>query len=317
MSRPVTLIVNPAAGGGRAAAVLPDVQSALAGHGVEFVTEPTTDIGHARELSRDAAASGRVVVSLGGDGLAGALAGAIAGMPEALLGILPGGRGNDLVRVLGIPADAVAACAVIAAGKEQDLDLGAVNGSTFIGIASAGFDSEANRIANEAPARLGNLVYAYGALRALIAWRPATFELELVGNNGDEPRRQRFSGYSFAAANSKAYGGGMFIAPDAQLDDGMLDIVISEHCSKLQFLRTLPKVFKGTHVESPQVQVLRARELRVSADRPFTVYADGDPIAELPARVTVLPGAMRVIVPAAAPEPAPWSAAPAAVHDGR
>jgi YegS/Rv2252/BmrU family lipid kinase len=296
VSRPVTLIVNPAAGGGRAARVLPQVQRALSEHGVDFTTELTTDIDHARELARSAAAEGRIAASLGGDGLAGAIAGAIAGMPGALLGVLPGGRGNDLARVLGIPADAAAACAVIAGGREHDLDLGAVNGRTFIGIASAGFDSDANRIANEAPARLGNLVYAYGALRALIAWRPAHFELELVGNDGTS-EHHTFSGYSFAAANSKAYGGGMYIAPDAELDDGLLDVVISEHVSKLRFLISLPKVFKGTHVENAEVRVLRTRELRVSADRPFTVYADGDPIAELPATISALPRALRVLVP--------------------
>jgi YegS/Rv2252/BmrU family lipid kinase len=296
MSRPATLIVNPAAGGGRAARVLPAVQRALSEHGVDFATEVTTDIDHARELARAAAADGRVAAALGGDGLAGAIAGAIAGMPGALLGVLPGGRGNDLARVLGIPADAAAACAVIARGHEQDLDLGAVNGRTFIGIASAGFDSDANRIANAAPARLGNLVYAYGALRALVAWRPARFELELAGSNGT-PERRTFSGYSFAAANSKAYGGGMFIAPDAELDDGLLDVVITEDVSKLRFLISLPKVFKGTHVDNPEVHVLRTRELRVSADRPFTVYADGDPIAELPATISALPRALRVLVP--------------------
>jgi YegS/Rv2252/BmrU family lipid kinase len=296
MSRPVTLIVNPAAGGGRAARVLPVVQRTLSQHGVDFATELTTDIDHARELARAAAADGRIAASLGGDGLAGAIAGAIAGLPGALLGVLPGGRGNDLARVLGIPADAAAACAVIAGGHEHDLDLGAVNGHTFIGIASAGFDSDANRIANEAPAWLGNLVYAYGALRALAAWRPARFEIELIGSDG-EPERRTFSGYSFAAANSKAYGGGMFIAPDAELDDGMLDVVLTEHMSKLRCLVNLPKVFKGTHVENPEVHVLRTRELHVRADRPFTVYADGDPIAELPATISALPRALRVLVP--------------------
>src|SRR5437588_5830282 len=244
MSRPATLIVNPSAGGGRAARVLPGVQRALSERGVQFETELTTDIDHARELAGAAAGAGRTAVSLGGDGLAGAVAGAIAGTPGALLGVLPGGRGNDLARVLGIPFDAEQACAVIAGGHEQDLDLGRVDGRTFIGIASAGFDSDANRIANEAPARLGNLVYAYGALRALIAWRPARFELELAGEDGAPPLRRSFSGYSFAAANSKAYGGGMFIAPDALLDDGMLDIVLTENISKLRFLINLPKVFK-------------------------------------------------------------------------
>jgi YegS/Rv2252/BmrU family lipid kinase len=289
--RRARLIVNPSAGGGRAGRVLPDVERALTARGVPHSTALTHDLDDARRLAREAAAEGEVAVALGGDGLAGAVAAALAETPGGVLGVLPGGRGNDLVRVLGIPRDPAAACAVIADGVEQALDLGAVGERVFIGVASAGFDSEANRIANDAPAWLGNLVYLYGALRALAAWRPATFRIAL---DGDE---HTFRGYSFAAANSKAYGGGMFIAPDAELDDGMLDVVISEHVSKLRFLASLPKVFKGRHVDEPSVHVLRGRELRVSADRPFTIYADGDPIGELPALVRALPGAVRVLVP--------------------
>jgi YegS/Rv2252/BmrU family lipid kinase len=289
--RRARLIVNPAAGGGRAGRVLPDVETALRGHGVPFETFPTRDLEHARELAREAAGAGEVAVALGGDGLAGAVAGALAGVPGATLGVLPGGRGNDLARVLEIPADPAEATTVIADGVERDLDLGSVGERLFVGIASGGFDSEANRIANEAPAWLGDLVYAYGALRALLFWKPATFHIVLDGVE------RSFSGYSFAAANSKAYGGGMFLAPDAELDDGLLDVVITERTSKVHFLRSLPKVFKGTHVAEPTVHVLRGSELRVSADRPFTIYADGDPIGELPAVVRAVPHAVRVLVP--------------------
>ncbi len=101
-----------------------------------------------------------------------------------------------------------------------------------------------------------------------------------------------------AVANSRAYGGGMFVAPEAMLDDGLLDIVVSERTSKLRFLANLPRVFKGTHVDLPEVRVFRAASVTVSADRPFTMYADGDPIGELPVRVSTLPGAVTVITPA-------------------
>jgi diacylglycerol kinase family enzyme len=174
----------------------------------------------------------------------------------------------------------------------RELDLGAVGARTFIGIASCGFDSEANRIANETRLVRGNLVYAYGALRALLGWRPARFEVQL---DGGEVRV--LSGYTVAAANSRAYGGGMLLAPDASLDDGLLDIVLVAHTPKLRFLRLLPTVFRGEHVRQANVQVLRAREVRVSADRPFTMYADGDPIAELPVTVRALHGAVHVMVP--------------------
>jgi hypothetical protein len=89
-------------------------------------------------------------------------------------------------------------------------------------------------------------------------------------------------GYSVAVANSRAYGGGMFVAPDADLADGQFDVVFSEYRGKLHVLRTLPKLFKGTHVENEEVTVMRAAEVKVSADRPFAVYADGEQLTDLP-----------------------------------
>jgi diacylglycerol kinase family enzyme len=99
------------------------------------------------------------------------------------------------------------------------------------------------------------------------------------------------------AANSKAYGGGMYAAPDAELDDGLLDVGTTGNVGKLRFLRGVAKIFKGEHSETLQVRSWRAAEVRIEADRPFTVYADGDPIGELPATVTLLPRALRVLVP--------------------
>jgi YegS/Rv2252/BmrU family lipid kinase len=293
MPRPVALLVNPHAGGGRAARSLPGVEDELRRLGVTFHTETTQSLEHARELALAAADAGEVAVTLSGDGMIGAVAGVLRGRDDAVVGVLPGGRGNDFARVCAIPLDPVEACAVIASGVPTALDVGDVGGRTFVGIASLGFDSDANRIANEAPSRLGNLVYAYGALRALAAWRPARFEVRVDGEEA-----HAFSGWSVAAANSKAYGGGMFLAPDAELDDGALDVVLSERTSKLTFLRCLPLVFKGTHVDLPTVQVLRGAEVHVSADRPFVVYADGDPIGELPVTIRAVPGAIRVLLPA-------------------
>lgn len=296
MDRRIRLILNPSSGGGRALRALPTVQAALERLGLPYETHQTTSLAHGRELALEGAAAGRTIVTLSGDGLVGAVAGALARCEhDAVLGLLPGGRGNDTARTLGIPLDDLeAACAVLRDGVERPLDVGCLGDDRpFVGIASLGFDSEANRIANEAPPRLGNLVYAYGALRALVTWRPATFTLVL---DGAEPRS--FTGYSVAFANAKAYGGGMYLAPDAELDDGLLDVVVTGRVSKLRFLSQLPKVFKGTHVENPEVEVLRARTVEVSADRPFTIYADGDPLGDLPARVTVLPRALRVVCPA-------------------
>ena len=287
----LSLIANPSAGGGRTGRALKGVEQTLTRLGLEHHTERTRSLEHAQELAAQAAAAGERAVAFGGDGLIGAIAGALR-HTDAVLGVLPGGRGNDFARALGIPLDPVAACEVLAQGAVREVDLGIVGSRTFIGIASCGFDSDANRIANETRVVRGNLVYAYGAIRALVSWRPARFEVTI---DGDPPRR--VTGYTVAAANSNSYGGGMLLAPEASLEDGMLDVVIVGDVSKLRFLRLLPTVFKGTHTRQPNVQVLRAAEVQISADRPFTMFADGDPIAELPVAVGVIPSAVRVMAP--------------------
>jgi YegS/Rv2252/BmrU family lipid kinase len=288
----LALIVNPSAGGGRAGKALPSVRDALRTHGLEHHVECTTSLEHARELARVAAGADETAVALGGDGLIGAVASALRG-GTGVLGVLPGGRGNDFARALGIPLEPRAACEVLASGVVKPLDLGEANGETFIGIASCGFDSEANRIANETRLVSGNLVYAYGALRALAGWRAATFRIEVDGATV-----RTVKGYTVAAANSKAYGGGMWLAPDASLEDGLLDVVVVGDVPKTRFLRLLPTVFKGEHVRQPQVEVIRCGEVTIDAERPFQMYADGDPIAALPVTVRALPGAVRVLVPA-------------------
>jgi YegS/Rv2252/BmrU family lipid kinase len=320
----IRLIVNPAAGGGRAGRAAPAVESRLSELGLHVRPVQTRDLAHCGELALDAARAGETVVALSGDGMLGAIADVLRDVPGAVIGVLPGGRGNDLVRVLGIPDDPVEACTTIARGVARDLDLGevaaisgsgaAARGRAFVGVASVGFDSDANRIANAAPARLGELVYLYGALRALVAWRAARFELELDGDG----RRRAFTGFSVGAANSRSYGGGMRVAPSALLDDGLLEVMVAERTGKVRFLTQLmPRVFKGTHTELPTVHVFRAAELTIAADRPFTVYADGDPIGDLPVRIRALPAAVKMLVPAEAGPDSPFGAPAAPVAQAK
>jgi YegS/Rv2252/BmrU family lipid kinase len=287
------LIVNPSSGAGRGRDQLPSAEAAMNTRGLVHRTVVTRSYEHGIEETRAAADAGEIPVVMSGDGLVGAAGGALA-ETGCLMGILPGGRGNDFARVLGIPNDIEQAVEVLAAGNEREVDVGEVNGKRFLCIASLGFDSDANRIANETKWIRGNLVYAYAALRALVAWKPATFSLSLDGR----PREVR--GWAVAVANSKAYGGGMFVAPDADLADGLFDVVCTAEGSKLGFLRGLPRVFKGTHIEKDEVTVERAAEVTVDADRPFAVYADGEHITDLPARMRVLPHALRLIAPPAA-----------------
>lgn len=287
---PLALLVNPSSAHGRSLKLLPRLEGALDARRIPFRVERTRGLEDGVERALLAAEAGEVPVVVSGDGLIGAIGGALAGS-QTPLGIVPGGRGNDLARVLGIPDDPEAAVATLAAGETRRIDVGEVNGKRFLGIVSVGFDSEANRLANETRWMRGNLVYAYAGIRTLLGWKPARFTLA-VGE-----QRERFTGYSVSVANNKAFGGGMFIAPDAELDDGEFDVVTIREQGRLRFLGNLPKVFKGTHVEEDEVRVFRTARLELNASRPFPVYADGEHLTDLPATLRVLPRALSVIVP--------------------
>jgi YegS/Rv2252/BmrU family lipid kinase len=289
---PLTLLVNPASAHGRTLKLLPRVEQELDARRAPFRVERTRGLEDGVERALRAVDAGELPVVMSGDGLVGAVGGAMAGS-EVPLGIVPGGRGNDLARVLGIPDEPAAAVDVLLGGETRRIDVGEANGKRFLGIVSVGFDSEANRLANETSFLHGNLVYAYAALRTLLSWKPGRFTVRV----GEE--RRRFSGYSVSVANSRAFGGGMFIAPEAELDDGEFDIVTVGEVGKLRFVGNLPKVFKGTHINEDEVRVFRAAQLELSASRPFPVYADGEHLTDLPASLRVLPRALSVLVPPA------------------
>ncbi len=154
----------------------------------------------------------------------------------------------------------MAACGVLASGVERRLDLGQAGERTFTGIASCGFDSLVNEIANETRVVRGSPVYALALVRALPRFKAAQFEVTL---DGGPPRE--FTGYSVAAANSKQFGGGMLLAPNASLTDGLLDVVIIEDMPKLRFLRLAPTVFSGRHIRQRGVDVVRGAGKSTSA----------------------------------------------------
>jgi YegS/Rv2252/BmrU family lipid kinase len=291
VSAPIALLANPSAADGRSLKCLDIVRGELEAHGVEYHMATPSGRDAARQVAREAAERGETVAAVGGDGTIGLIAGALRGTPGRLL-VIPAGRGNDFARVLKIPTDPAAAARLALEGEERTVDVGEVDGETFVCIASFGLDSDANRIANDAKLLKGNLVYLYAALRALLGWKHARFHVVIDGQVHD------VRGWSVAVANSQAYGGGMYIAPEAELDDGCFDVVMVSESSKWQALRDIPKVFRGTHTSNSYVTVTRGAKVEVSADRPFEIYADGDPIGSLPATVSISPRSLKVLVPA-------------------
>lgn len=265
------------------------VEAELGALGAEHRTVVTHSIEHACEEAAAAASVEETVLALGGDGFVGPVAGALRHAPAALA-VIPGGRGNDFARSLGLSSDPRAAARAAVEGPERVVDVGTVDGRPFLGIASVGFDSDVQDIANATRLVGGSPVYVYAALRALAGWRHAAFEAVVDG------KRHAVDGYAVAVANSGLYGGGMRLLPDARIDDGALDVLLIARHSKLGYLASLPKVFRGTHIEgNPHAEVVTGARVELSADRPFRIYADGDPIGELPAVVAVEPRCLRVV----------------------
>ena len=224
--------------------------------GAPHRTVTTRSIEHAGDEAARAAEQGETVAAVGGDGLLRPLAGALRG-EQGELALIPAGAATTWLGCSGSRRDVGEATRIAVEGEERLLDVAEAGRHVpYMGIASLGFDSDANRIANEAKLVRGNAVYLYAALRALAAWKPASFSVTVDGERHD------VSGYSVAVGNSKAYGGGMYLLPQAELDDGQLDVLITKRCSKLTFLRSLPGSSRAPISTRPTWSSCEARRWR-------------------------------------------------------
>jgi YegS/Rv2252/BmrU family lipid kinase len=299
------LVVNPAAGRGRGARLLPEVLGPLAVAGAQTRVVESSSLGHAATVAAQAADRGEAVVAVGGDGTVGRMAAAVAGA-GGVLGIVPAGRGNDFARMLGIPARPAAAAGLLLAGIPQAVDLisaGTDDGAELVvaGSVYLGIPCDAAGIAQASRLATGSLGYQIAGLRALRAWRPATFSVD-TGHGG--PAACPLS--CVVVANSAFFGAGIPAAPDASVTDGLLDVMTVRDGPKLSFLRVMLRAQRGTHLGLGQVDTVQAAAVTVTADRAMLAGADGEMLpfasplpAGSPLRIKALPGALRVLAPGA------------------
>ncbi|MFE2278203.1 YegS/Rv2252/BmrU family lipid kinase [Streptomyces sp. NPDC059454] len=291
--RQFTAVVNPTAGAADGAAALLALARHLREAGADLRTEYSRSLAHARELAREAGRRGRIVLAVGGDGIAGGVGGALSGT-GATLGIVPAGRGNDFARALGLPRDPADLARILLHAEPRRVDTievtSAVHDRTAVlGSVYAGVDALANRHANRSRLLKGSASYYAGGLRAVTTWRPARYRVTVDG--AEHPH----TGYTVVAANSGFYGSGRAIAPGARVDDGLLDIVMIEEAPRRLFFALMNELRTGAHVRRPQVRILRGGEIRIEADREIPYGTDGEVDAVLPVTVRVLPGALRVL----------------------
>lgn len=291
MPREIALLTNPSAGKGRGAAVAGRVLPRLREAGYVVRNLVGRDPGEARHLAEQCVADGvESLVVVGGDGMVHVAVQALAGSATRL-GLVPAGTGNDVARYLGLPrSDIEAATAVVAAGRERLIDLARVGPTYFVTVLCAGFDAIVNERANRMRWPRGQMRYNLATVAELRTFRPIPYVLDLDGEE------HRFEAMMVAVGNGPSYGGGLRITEGAELDDGLLDVVVIHPMSKLELVRTYPKLFKGTHVHHPDYRHHHAKRITIVAAG-ITAYADGERIAALPLTVEIAPAALRVLVP--------------------
>lgn len=290
IEKKVCLLVNPYAANGQPVRMLKKIEATLTRLHINFYTFVINSIPEAQKLAREAADNDEYIFILGGDGTLRVIAEVLT-YTKTVIAIIPCGKGNDFARVLNIPIDPIAACEALVNGVDKVIDMAEVNHKPYLSICSLGFDSVANEIANRTNFISGRAIYAYAGLLALISWKPATFYVQT-----DETSFEHV-GYTVAVANSKCYGGGMLLAPNASITDGYLDVILIGNVSKTRMLVNFPRIYRGTHINEPGFKMIRAKFVHIETDSKYTIFADGDPIAPPPADVRILPRALRVLVP--------------------
>lgn len=232
------------------------------------------------------------LAACGGDGTIHEVVQVVAGT-ACPLAVAPGGRGNDLARALGVPADPAALARMVLAGATRRLDVGTTGGRRFLSVAALGFDAAVSaRAAQGLWGLRGLAAYIAAVLLTLARFRGPVVEIQGI--------RNAFRGRILlvATANTPTYGGGIQIAPGAVPDDGLFRVCLIRAVSRRTVLRLLPLAIAGRHLEHPAVEVWDTPFLEVKADPPSVLYADGEPLGGTPARLEVLPGALHMLVPA-------------------
>lgn len=261
--------------------------------GVDVHPMAGRDAAEAGELARRAVADGYdALVAVGGDGMLHLALQAVAGTP-VVLGLVPSGSGNDFARLLGLqPHEPQAAADVVADGVVRTIDAGRVGSTWFAGVLSSGFDSAVNERANRMRWPKGRMRYNVAIVAELGVFHAMPFRIQM-----DDVRLET-EAMLVAVGNGVSYGGGMRVCPGARIDDGLLAVTVLNRISKVEFLRVFPRVYEGRHVDHPAVTVHEARRVTLEAEH-AVAYADGEPLQPLPVTVECVPGAVRVLAPAA------------------
>jgi diacylglycerol kinase (ATP) len=286
------LVINPTSGAGKGASIGRQVAGFLTSRGVDHeIVSGDSAISLAAHLSHFIAKFPQCqgVIAVGGDGLAHVVLQKTT-PAQIPLAVIPAGTGNDFVRTLGWSLDTLEPyLESIISTAPQSMDLGLVDGEWFGAILSTGFDSIVNEKANTMSWPKGPMKYNVAIAIELPRFSPRHYEITL------DDRTISTQAMLIAVSNGRSYGGGMLVCPDADIHDGYFDVMVLHPVSKLEFLKVFPRVFKGTHVTHPAVEIVRSKTVTIKSDA--VAYADGERIGPLPITAECVPGLMQTWIP--------------------
>jgi len=305
-------IINPAAARGSTLRLWAEARRELSRRGIKFTEHVTGRPGEAVEVTRQGLQSGvSRVVAVGGDGTLNEVVNGYlddAGRainPSAAVGLLPSGTGSDFRRSLGLQTREEAirrltgtstklldAARIVLRGQDRR----AIASRFLINVASFGLGGDVVALVNEWRATLprwvgGRVRFIAAAVRALEQYRNVPVRVRLDGG-----REVEINSHLLVVANGRFAGGGMMLAPHAELDDGLLDVILTDHATRLDVIKELPRIQRGGHLKNPKVTETRAREVSITSDEALAVDIDGELAGFTPADVTVLPSAVRFAV---------------------
>jgi len=287
----IKFLLNPAAGKCRAEKLWPKIKDFFDGRKIACDLKKTTGPNHATELARKAVESGfDTIVSIGGDGLTNEIANGIIGS-DAALGIIPCGESNDFPKMLGLSGkDWEGACKVIAEGLTRKIDVGMINGRYFLNVVGIGIDGEVVEAKARAKKYMpGFLGYFIQSFMALLMYKPKKVNIRFNGKSVDA------TVLSLSIGNGRCCGGGFLFTPEAEFDDGILDVCLVRFTNRFRMIWDLPKVPKAEHVKLPYVSMYKAKELTVTSEMLLTCHIDGEVAKAHKFEINILPQKLRVL----------------------
>jgi diacylglycerol kinase (ATP) len=290
-------IVNKISGNGRALRVWNQIEKRLQEKNVNYCVRFTQKPKHATSIVQELISKEKVnvIVAVGGDGTIHEVINGLIGN-NIPLGIIPAGSGNDFSRGLGISLNPDKALDRILNDEPQMIDIGLIDSTYFGTVTGIGFDGKVAHVVNNSIqkkifniVRMGHLSYIISAIKVLFQYSPT--DLSIVIDN----KLYNFQKvWLIAVANLPFYGGGMIICPKAKSNDGLFDICIVQGMTKFEFLRIFPLVFKGMHISSPSVKIMKGKEIDIYSPTPLMIHGDGEMMGQTPVRIRIEPCALHV-----------------------